>query len=219
MAPLQANRDWRLLLTIALLLSSTLGLQALSHGSPTVLRQKLDTFPQQVGAWNSVDVAIDQDVQEVLGASDLLNRVYFDPQNKISIGLFVGYFGSQQRGGAIHSPKNCLPGAGWTALEGGLATIAVPGYPEPVNVNRYIIQKGMNKQLVLYWYQSQGRVIASEYAAKVYLVWDAATKNRTDGALVRFITPIVGGDEAAALERATGFVQETFPYLTEYIPS
>ena len=77
----------------------------------------------------------------------------------------------------------------------------------------------MNKQLVLYWYQSQGRVIASEYAAKVYLVWDAATKNRTDGALVRFITPIVGGDEAAALERATGFVQETFPYLTEYIPS
>lgn len=216
---MQANRDWRLLLTIALLLSSTLGLQALSHGSPTVLRQKLDTFPQQVGAWNSVDVAIDQDVQEVLGASDLLNRVYFDPQNKISIGLFVGYFGSQQRGGAIHSPKNCLPGAGWTALEGGLATIAVPGYPEPVNVNRYIIQKGMNKQLVLYWYQSQGRVIASEYAAKVYLVWDAATKNRTDGALVRFITPIVGGDEAAALERATGFVQETFPYLTEYIPS
>ena len=219
MTLLQANRDWRLLLTIALLLSATLGLQALSHGSPTVLRQKLDNFPRQVGAWDSVDVAIDEDVQEVLGASDLLNRVYFDPQNNISIGLFIGYFGSQQRGGAIHSPKNCLPGAGWSALEGGLAAIDLPGYPEPVNVNRYIIQKGLNKQLVLYWYQSQGRVIASEYAAKVYLVWDAATKNRTDGALVRFITPIIEGDEAAALERAMGFVQETFPHLTEFIPS
>ena len=118
-----------------------------------VLRKKLDSFPRQVGVWNGVDVAIDQEVRELLGASDLLNRVYLDPQNKTSMGLFVGYFGSQQRGGAIHSPKNCLPGAGWAALEGGLTAINVPGLPEPVEVNRYIIQKGLQKQLVLYWYQ------------------------------------------------------------------
>ena len=219
MAPLPANRDWRLWITVALLLSATLGLRTLSHGTPMVLRIKLDNFPQQVGIWKGVDIAIDQDVQEVLGASDLLNRVYRDSQNRNSIGLFVGYFGSQQRGGAIHSPKNCLPGAGWTALQGGLAAIDIPGYPEPVNVNRYIIQKGLDKQLVLYWYQSQGRIIASEYSAKVYLVWDAVTKNRTDGALVRILTPIVEEDEAAALERATRFVQESFPHLMEFIPS
>ena len=92
------------------------------------------------------------------------------------------------------------------------------GYSGPTTVNRYIIQKDRSKQLVLYWYQSQGRIIASEYSAKFYLMWDAATRRRSDGALIRIVTPIIQGDEAGALQRAKSFAQHIFPLLPGYLP-
>ena len=219
MALAQADRDWRLWITVGLLLLTILGLQVLSHGSPVLGRKTLEHFPHQVGVWEGVDAAIDDRVQELLGATDLLNRVYTDPQTQTSISMFVSFYASQRTGGTIHSPKNCLPGAGWSPAKSGIATINVPGYSEPIAVNHYIIEKGLSQQVVLYWYQSQGRIIASEYSAKICLVWDAITKNRTDGALVRIVTPVLGGDEEAALQKAKSFVQEIFPHLTEYIPS
>ena len=145
-------------------------------------------------------------------------RVYRDPQTQSVIGLFVAFFESQRKGGAIHSPKNCLPGAGWEPVEFGITTIEMPGHPAPGAINRAIVQKGLSKQLVLYWYQSQGRIIASEYSAKFYLVWDALTRNRTDGALVRIITPVIQNDEAGALERAKSFARDMFPLLQQHIP-
>ena len=93
------------------------------------------------------------------------------------------------------------------------------GYSGPTTVNRYIIQKDRSKQLVLYWYQSQGRIIASEYSAKFYLMWDAATRRRSDGALIRIVTPIIQGDEAGALQRAKSFAQQIFPLLPGYLPN
>ena len=213
------NRDWRFLVTVTLILSAVLGLSALSHGSAPVLRKQFADFPKGLGDWQGVDVPVGKGVEEVLGATELINRVYTSQQKRGSLGLFIGYFSSQRRGGAIHSPKNCLPGAGWTIVKGGLLPLVVPGYAKPLQVNDYIIQNGSDKQVVLYWYQSQGRIIASEYSAKIYLVRDAIMRNRTDGALVRVVSPVLQGDEGAALEKAKSFANELFPSLSEYIPN
>jgi EpsI family protein len=211
-------REWRVLVTIGVVLAGSFGMSVLSHGAPVPLREQLADFPQIFGEWKGRDVPIDDQTQEVLGATDLLNRVYLEPQEG-SVGLFVAFFSSQRKGGAVHSPKNCLPGAGWWVAKSDTINIPIRGYAQPLRVNQYIIQKDLSRQLVLYWYQSQGRVIANEYSAKFYLVWDALSKNRTDGALVRVIAPIRDGDEAAARLEAESFVQTTFSPLADYIPN
>jgi EpsI family protein len=140
-------------------------------------------------------------------------------------GLYVGYHGSQRQGDTIHSPLNCIPGAGWLPMEQGRITIDVrPGLRAqgtvPIQVNRVVIAKGMDRQLVLYWYQSHRRVVASEYWGKIYTVMDAIRYNRSDAALVRVITPIrenVPVDAADA--RAVSFVESLFPLLERHLPS
>lgn len=218
MNPGLAYRDWRLIVTMLLLVAAFFGLQTLSHGTFTVSRKSLEQFPHRLGRWEAKDFPVEEEVQEVLGATDLLNRVYQDPQTKSSVGLFVAFFESQRKGGTIHSPKNCLPGSGWSTVKSGRTTIEAAGYPNAVEVNRYVVQKDLEKLIVLYWYQSQGRVIASEYSAKICLVWDALTRNRTDGALVRIVTPIQG-DESTAVERAKSFAREIFLLLEQYVPN
>ena len=130
-------------------------------------------------------------------------------------------YGSQRQGDTIHSPLNCLPGAGWEPLSEGRTTIANAGGPGvDIEVNRYVVQKGLDRQLVLYWYQSHGRVVASEYTSRLLLIHDAIRMNRTDGSMVRVIAPIaVGSDGAAAEALATEFVRSLFPRLAGYIPS
>jgi EpsI family protein len=124
----------------------------------------------------------------------------------------------------MHSPLNCLPGAGWEPVSKAPLSVAVPGAspdaPDPeIVINRYVIQKGIDRELVLYWYQSHGRVVASEYWGKFYLVRDAVRLNRTDGALVRVIAPIVGDDgEGRAEATAVQFIQTLFPALSGYLP-
>ena len=114
-----------------------------------------------------------------------------------AVGLYVGYHDSQRQGDTIHSPLNCLPGAGWQPLEQGRITVSVRDHgtarPAPIEVNRVVIGKGLDRQLVLYWYQSHRRVVASEYWGKVYTVLDAMRYNRTDAAMVRVITPVRDG--------------------------
>ncbi len=213
------TRDWRLVVTLALIFASAVGLNALSHGAPVTLPQSLAEFPRTLDAWQGADLPIDARVVEELGATDLINREYRDARTNHSLGLFVAFFSSQQKGGTIHSPKNCLPGAGWSVVEGSTIPISVPGHAETLMVNQYVIQKDQNKQVVLYWYQSQGRVIASEYSAKFYLMWDALRNNRSDGALVRIVSPVRNGDQRAALEQAVAFAQESFPQLNRYLPN
>jgi EpsI family protein len=130
--------------------------------------------------------------------------------------LYVGYYGSQKTGDTIHSPKNCLPGSGWDPVRSGFAAISVAEGRQIV-VNEYVIQQDENKQLVFYWYQGRGRVIASEYAGKFWMVADAISRNRTDGALVRLVTPI-NDNEASARARLVRFTQDLFPQLDEIIP-
>lgn len=216
---LQPSASWRLLVTAALILLSLLASTLLSHGAPILLHRMLAEFPRTVDTWvGGPDQTIDAGTREMLNATDLLLRNYVDSTNRGGVNLFVAFFSSQRKGGTIHSPKNCLPGSGWEPLKSTVIPITVPGSGKTLEVNEYIIQNGLKKQVVLYWYQSQGRIIASEYTAKLCLIWDAIRRNRTDGALVRVISPVID-DENRALETAKSFVQASFLQLTESLPN
>jgi EpsI family protein len=147
---------------------------------------------------------------------EYLDRVYSRAGSQ-PIALYVGYYESQRTGDTMHSPKNCLPGGGWEPLRTRRVTVPVSERAQ-VPVNEYLVAKGLDRQLVIYWYQSRGRAVASEYWGKVWLVADAITRNRTDGALVRVATP-VGADEEKARADAMEFVQAFYPQLARFVPN
>jgi EpsI family protein len=164
------------------------------------------------------DLQIDQETRDVLGAGDILSRVYIRDKHSAPVSLFIGYFPSQRTGQTIHSPKNCLPGAGWV-FESSSTVDLMDAAGKPHRVGEYIIANGEARQFVLYWYQAHGRSVASEYMAKIYMVLDAMRLNRTDGALVRVITPMAPGeDPAAASARAEAFTRQLAPLLPRFIP-
>jgi EpsI family protein len=185
------------------------------------LRQSLKNIPSRIERWSARDLPpLTNDILAVLGVDEYIDRIYFAPKEPY-VSLYIGYYQSQREGDTIHSPMNCLPGSGWEPLSTGTAQIAIPGRAAPLTINRYVIQKGLEKQVVLYWYQSHGRVIASEYASKFFMVYDAIRMNRSDAALVRVTSPIHPSEngDAAAERRATEFVQTLFPQLDTYLPS
>jgi EpsI family protein len=177
----------------------------------------LSQVPVEFGYWQmKQEGVVEKEIQDVLQADDLLNRVYASGGR--AAGLFVAAFRTQRTGKAPHSPKNCLPGSGWEPLMSGTAAIDV-GAGAPIKVNRYVISHGEERALVLYWYQSRDRVIASEYAAKFWTVADAMRLNRTDTALVRVLVPIADRDEEGAANTAFAFVQSFFGILKGYLPA
>jgi EpsI family protein len=205
----------RLAVTAGVLLGAFILLHSASHGEPVVSHQPLRDLPYTVGTWSGQESPLSERIVQAVSVSDYTNRFYF--ANGIApVQLYVGYYGNQKTGDTIHSPKNCLPGAGWDPVHAGFATISVAGGRHIV-VNEYVIQKDENKQLVFYWYQGRGRVTASEYAAKFWMVADAISRNRTDGALVRLMTPI-NDNEASARARLVGLTQDLFPPLDGIIP-
>jgi EpsI family protein len=187
-------------------------------------RTSFERFPLRFKEWSGQELApIDKKIMAILRVDDYVNRVY-SKQNRDMAALYIGYYKSQRQGDAIHSPLNCLPGAGWEPISKAGLTIplAVTGALASISVNRYVIQKGLDRQLVLYWYQSHGRVVASEYVSKIYLVRDAVRLNRTDAALVRVIVPMepqAADAEGRAEAQAVDFVKAMFPALPQYLPS
>lgn len=152
--------------------------------------QPLAGFPIVIGDWRMTwEGAIAQDQKDVLRADDYLTRQYKTATGK-SANLFVAYFQSQRAGQTPHSPKNCLPGAGWTWSISDTIPVAMQGRQQPIDINRYIVSKGDEHAVVLYWYQSRNRVVASEYQAAAFTAWDAVRYNRTDTELVRVVTPV-----------------------------
>ena len=212
----------RAIVLCLMLAATTIFLANARRTEVAVTRTAFDTFPMTIGPWKSiVDPPLDEDVLRVLGVDDYLSRVYYQP-NGAALGLYMGFYGSQRQGDTIHSPLNCLPGAGWEPVAGGRLQIAnADGRGRDITVNRFVVQKGLERQLVLYWYQSRGRVVASEYTSKLYLIHDAIRLNRTDGSMVRVIAPIKIGaaDNGASAERlAEDFVRVIFPLLHAYLP-
>jgi EpsI family protein len=188
-------------------------------------RPALREFPIQVADWRGrVSPDFEARVVRILGADQYLTRVYQQGAAP-PVDFFVGYYGSQTTGAVIHSPLNCLPGAGWQLVERERVDVqvAAAGQPHPrtIVINRVVMQKGDERQVALYWYHERGRVIASEYVSRAFMMLDAARSGRTDGALVRVVTPLEadGGATARASERLTTFVQTVFPLLDGYLPT
>ncbi|HEV2177119.1 MAG TPA: EpsI family protein [Terriglobia bacterium] len=191
-----------------------------AHAQPErqMPRQPLDSFPASVGAWTEAEqVPITQEVRDLMPGGDLMERIYQRPDGAY-LDLYIAYFPSQRTGDLIHSPKHCLPGAGWVPEESDVIQIQAPD-GEHVPVNRYVIAKGQDRQVALYWYLAHGRTETSEYLAKFYLVADAIRLNRTDGSLVRVITPLGDGEAIASGQaRAADFAGQILPLLGSYIP-
>jgi len=192
-----------------------------SKSEPTPPRQPFSTFPMQVGEWRGENAPrFDQQILDVLGVDEYVNRSYVSGDGRV--GLYIGYYQTQRQGDTIHSPLNCLPGAGWepTRRERVTLSVADAGGARQITVNQIVIEKGLDRQVVLYWYQSHGRVVASEYWGKIYTVLDAIRLNRTDAAMIRLISPapVASGGEDAAAERASAFAVEMFPLLDRYLP-
>ena len=192
----------------------------LSHGESIPLSHPLNEFPSQVGNWvMTQDDVLDAETESVLKADDYLNRTYSNRREAGQANLYIAYFKTQQTGQAPHSPRNCLPGNGWVQDSAQITSLTVPGRSQPIPVNEYVVARGQAKALVFYWYQSHGRVVASEYRAKVYTVVDSLRYHRSDTALIRVVVNIGPAGASAARSLAVDFVQRCFPLLERALPS
>ena len=178
-------------------------------------RASLSAAPTTIGPWRGYDAQpLADDVIAQLGVDDYINR-HYSADGAAPISVYVGYYASQRQGDTIHSPQNCLPGAGWQPVMSDRATVDVGTHAFPVN--RFIVQKGIDRQAVFYWYQGRGRIVANDFANKGWLMLDAARLRRTDGGLVRLITPITSTPEPAFASLAA-FTAALFPYLSAHLP-
>ncbi len=206
----------------ALVLSLLLACQAVGaylidkRAENTPVIAPLSTFPTNFAGWRMLkDYPLEDEVAKVLQATDTITRDYAN--TKEGVNLYIAYFKSQRSGVAPHSPKNCLPGNGWVSENQEIFHIDIPGYA-PIEANRYVVQRAESKNVVLYWYQSRQRTVASEYKAKFFVIADAIQQNRTDTSLVRVIAPVFGGDLERANKAAIQFTQDMYPLLGKSLP-
>jgi EpsI family protein len=178
------------------------------------LQRPLAEFPSAIGFSRSEDRPFDQPVVQAIGADDYINRIYLG--SALPIELYIGYYKDQRSGDKIHSPKNCLPGSGWEPIHSARVQIGSEG-GVPVFVNGYLVAQGTMRDMVLYWYQSHGRIVASEYWAKFLLIADGLKNRPTDGAMVRIWTTAADGEETAQA-RAVEFAQRVYPQVDEFLP-
>ena len=233
------RQKWPYLLAVGILVATTLFIETFSHGEELVRNKPFSEFPLLLAdRWEGRELGLEEKVLNILKLSDYMMRVYVPASGQVGEGagvtaseghqsvkakgglpvwLYVGFYQSQRTGSTYHSPKNCLPGAGWQFMQSEYVTLPVPG-DQSVTINRVLIQKGLDKQVILYWYHDRGRVISSEYWAKGYLVWDAMTKRRSDGSLVRISVPVRGGTEEEAFDQAVRFLQDMWPVLLDFMP-
>jgi len=189
---------------------------ALEH---PVDRVPLRNLPCGVGEWRCAgDTPLDRDSLAILRVDDYVNRTYVDPSGR-ALSVYIGYYASQRQGGTTHSPLNCLPGSGWQPTASDRISVAAPGLT--FDANRIVVQRALERQVVLYWYQGRGRVVAGEYANKFWLMADSMRQHRSDGALVRIVAPAMSAD-AAGLASATAaaeqFARMIQPRLSPYLP-
>lgn len=194
-------------------------------------RMPLASLPESLGTFHGRDMTIPEDEQRVAGMSEYLLRQY-TRDSTATFSVYVGYYAYQLQGRTIHSPKNCLPGAGWQALGTGTESIVVGDVSYPVN--RFLLTNGAQRALVYYWYQGRGRIAASEFGVKWDLLRDAALRGRSEEALVRIVVPIGGavaavpGDSTAGSSRprdiavadrlAADVAASLIPRVTEMLP-
>jgi EpsI family protein len=212
----------RIALLVLWLAVGAVSLRALQRQERVPARQPLASIPTVLGDWRlQRDVQFDAETLAVLKPDDYISRSYIrDEGRQVSVAdLYVGFYQTQRRGDTIHSPMNCLPGTGWQPVSTS-RVLLTPAPGVSIDANRYIVQKGLDKRLVVYWYQSHGRSLASEYWSKAYLMWDAIRLNRTDGALVRVIAPLEPrpGSTVSREPAIAEFVRAVYPALHRVLP-
>lgn len=204
----------RALVTATVLVGGIFATHSFKPKVATGLQRPLSEFPSTLGSSRSEDRPFEQQVVGAIGADDYINRVYLGSTPPVE--LYIGYYKDQRSGDKIHSPKNCLPGSGWEPVHSASVQIgSVNGIP--VIVNGYLVAQGAKRDMVLYWYQSHGRIVASEYWAKLLLIADGLKSRPTDGAMIRIWTTANDG-EATAQARAVEFAHYVFPQVDGFLP-
>ena len=185
----------RTIIASGLMILTMVFLRYFSHAENIQTSKPLSTFPKEIGEWIGKVERFDEKIYEKSGVDDSFLCNYRTSDGR-QVHLYVGFYQSQREGDLIHSPKNCMPGSGWNILRTSSEELTIPNTnPGKVRVIKLILEKGSQKQIVLYWFQSRGRFIASEYMQKIYLVTDSITRRRTDGTFVRLISPATDGNE------------------------
>jgi EpsI family protein len=209
----------RVLIVLALLAVTWYVLQTTTEVKAVPIKKPLGLFPTQVADYHlSNSFQSSAGVLELLGVDDYIQYNYIDGSNR-RINLYAGYYKAVGVSGGYHSPKNCLPGGGWgidTVKKVELRT-GIDG-KETSTVSEMLIRSGSDYQVVLYWYQNRGRIIASEYWEKIYLVLDALFQGRRDGTFVRIMTVAQEGDIKGAEQRVKHFAEQVMPLLDEHLP-
>jgi exosortase D (VPLPA-CTERM-specific) len=180
-------------------------------------REWLVDFPQEVGEWHGRQGRIEDQYLDALALDDYMMMDY--TRGRDAINLYVAYYASQRQGESVHSPRACIPGGGWRITE--FSEVAVPGQnaERQLRVNRAVIEFGNERQLVYYWFKQRERLLTNEYLVKWYIFFDSLTRRRSDGALVRLITPLVPGEPLeVADERLQAFARETQSTISQYVP-
>ncbi len=178
------------------------------------LQRPLRDFPSQIGLSHSEDRPFEAQIVRAVGADDYINLVYLGSRPPIE--LYIGYYRDQRSGERIHSPKNCLPSSGWEPIHSSRVQIGSED-GVPIVVNGYLVAQGSKRDMVLYWYQSHGRIVASEYLAKLLLITDGLKNRPTDGAMVRIWTTAADG-ETSAQARVVEFARRVYPQLEGFLP-
>lgn len=213
-----ASRQRALWVLTALFLAQlglSLGITRQEQLPPTA---KLEQWPEQIGSWRSYQEGVlDPEMQRILHPDDYLLRQYVQPDRSASALLFIAYFKSQRAGNYPHSPRNCLPGNGWSPYESNVISLNVGNGLPNIPVNRYLVARDDERSEVLYWYQTWNRVVANELYARMYLLGDSMRYNRTDTALVRIITPF-SRTSAPKADLSTEFARSVFHLVRGYIP-
>ncbi len=182
-------------------------------------RHEFVSFPLFYNNWVGRQGSIEAEVLTSLKLTDHFIADYRAGRDSLPVNLYVAFYASQRKGASVHSPRSCIPGGGWEVQSVEQLDLPQSGLSPGLRVNRVIIQKGDARQLVYYWFQQRGRVITNEYLAKWYIFWDALTRNRTDGALVRVTVPVPGLSGLPGAEaQIQGFVHDFYPLVSQYIP-
>lgn len=206
---------------IIILLGFTLVLsQGIHYREEIPINKSFIDFPLKIGQWKGDRQVLEAIIIEELDFTDYV-MIDYRKADKKKINFYVSYYETQSKGASIHSPASCLPGSGWSFDQDGVINISMPETPEgSITISRAIMTKGDSRQVVYYWFPLRDRILTNLFQLKVYTFWDALTKQRTDGSLVRLITPVYGKENIKdAEERLKSFLRKILPVLNEYLPS
>ncbi len=183
-------------------------------------RQEFIDFPAQISNWQSARKTMEAKFIDALKFKDYLLANYFSDQGALE--LYIAYYESQRKGESAHSPRSCLPGAGWKITDRSQVAVNYKTKDDSdikMTVSRMLVQQGDNKFLMYYWFKQRDRQITNEYLVKWYLFWDGVTRNRTDGALIRIMYPISQGQDVQEGDQIVqSFIKSTLPILSDFVP-